>query len=985
MVLDPLSALGVAGNIVQFVDFTLRLVSKTDELYERGSLIQHEHLHRCAQQIQNFSSLLKSRLTPFKEDDKGQRSLTTKGRSANEAQDEVTKLLRVALSHCHESATELLKATSKLVIRDSNSKWQSFRQALNSIMSESALDVMTQRVFQAQQNVVMFLLLYTSSPHMDEAHVLQSGYSLEKNILSAVNRSADSIRAQIEALRVDLEAVDTSKIESFTKKFQDRHPRVFDTVGHEVRMLLPIAARETFLETLKFESINDRYDRITLAHKQTLQWVLEPSEQQQLAWDSFPAWLEARDISENPVSFGLVRIQTYPGAAMLFWNPGNVMQRSMEGLLRTLAHQALSNHNVDYDIIPAISPLRWHDCMYRNIPDPAWSLSELMALLRDSMTFLSKKTNLMLFVDGLDEFGTDRADRETLIQLFLDLRQLPNVKLCLSSRPWNEFKDSLGAFPHLKLEDLTKQDMRDYVQAELGNSRALQDFASVARAKVDDLQCQLVDKSDGVFLWLFLVTRRLKLAAQDGKQLRTLFEILDQMPPDLDEFFQHMLRRIPAQDQIQASRIFQIMINSDSKPTLMDLSFTEEEEISFALLKPIQTETKPEILSRTVALRRRLDSQCMDLLVCAPTVVQNDGLWDATQVEYLHRTVKDFLETKDSQELLLSFTTIPLDAAWYECNATISQMIFTNELIHDWSAANNDQQNGQRHRFQKRLQRLWTHSNFDSQYAKQVFELAVDEIDPLLKDGDGPIGFSTSGEGAKAAEQICRAYERYRSSTIRKHLLMALMGGFDKYATAYVADLEEHSDTWTYFYATVAPTAHGRQPPPWSLLIILLQKCRSFETVPQANSTMEPFHEAIRNWPLEGCVEDVPGRESYSKVALLLLQKTEGLSGFKWQLQELYECCERNIRATFDLLIAVSLIRDLQKARKTWRTAKGGNTSIVSPGQTPQALQPEPPAASPPSNPNEAHPITPTSRPSPMPTSSRKENSWMKLVFRTKH
>lgn len=36
--LDPLTAVGLAGTVVQFVDFSTKLVSHSVELYEKGKL-----------------------------------------------------------------------------------------------------------------------------------------------------------------------------------------------------------------------------------------------------------------------------------------------------------------------------------------------------------------------------------------------------------------------------------------------------------------------------------------------------------------------------------------------------------------------------------------------------------------------------------------------------------------------------------------------------------------------------------------------------------------------------------------------------------------------------------------------------------------------------------------------------------------------------------------------------------------------------------
>jgi hypothetical protein len=54
MVLDPFSALGVAGNIVQFVDFSSKLFSNSREAYRspNGATVENEELMKATRELQ---------------------------------------------------------------------------------------------------------------------------------------------------------------------------------------------------------------------------------------------------------------------------------------------------------------------------------------------------------------------------------------------------------------------------------------------------------------------------------------------------------------------------------------------------------------------------------------------------------------------------------------------------------------------------------------------------------------------------------------------------------------------------------------------------------------------------------------------------------------------------------------------------------------------------------------------------------------------
>jgi hypothetical protein len=59
---------------------------------------------------------------------------------------------------------------------------------------------------------------------------------------------------------------------------------------------------------------------------------------------------------------------------------------------------------------------------------------------------------LCLFIDGLDEYDGRYSD---IIDLCHEFAALPNLKLCLSSRPLLIFENAFSGSPSLQLQDLT--------------------------------------------------------------------------------------------------------------------------------------------------------------------------------------------------------------------------------------------------------------------------------------------------------------------------------------------------------------------------------------------------------------------------------------------------------------------------------------------------------------------------------------------------
>ena len=79
------------------------------------------------------------------------------------------------------------------------------------------------------------------------------------------------------------------------------------------------------------------------------------------------------------------------------------------------------------------------------------------------------RARFCFFIDGLDEYD---GDPDHIVDVLESLRSWPDIKLCISSRPWNELVDAFGrpSDPQLALEDLTREDIQIYIWHTLENN-----------------------------------------------------------------------------------------------------------------------------------------------------------------------------------------------------------------------------------------------------------------------------------------------------------------------------------------------------------------------------------------------------------------------------------------------------------------------------------------------------------------------------------
>jgi hypothetical protein len=136
--MDPLSALGVAGNIIQFVTFASGLFSKTVEIYHSTGGLSKEalNLEMVYTKLQDLSSGLESSTSLPGVD----------GGLGNEVA-ALRELSKASKADCEL----LLGVICKLRVQDRRKKaWQSFRAALQAIWKGTEIAKLEERLQKTQ-------------------------------------------------------------------------------------------------------------------------------------------------------------------------------------------------------------------------------------------------------------------------------------------------------------------------------------------------------------------------------------------------------------------------------------------------------------------------------------------------------------------------------------------------------------------------------------------------------------------------------------------------------------------------------------------------------------------------------------------------------------------------------------------------------------------------------------------------------------------
>lgn len=352
------------------------------------------------------------------------------------------------------------------------------------------------------------------------------------------------------------------------------------------------------------------------------------------------------------------------------------MQKSQEGLFRSLLYEILSQCP-DLTRTVCASKAKTFRPFVREV-EP-WSREELWHAIEQLKEQSGVRAKFCFFIDGLDEYD---GDPDRIVSVLESLRSWPDIKLCISSRPYNEFIDAFGrsSDPQLTLEDLTREDIRIYVRNTLEEN--LRFRALKARDdRSQDLVHEIVEKARGVFLWVILVVRSLLAGLRNADRIYDLQKRLQEFPETLEKYFSHMITSVEPVYREQTAQAFEFALKTEQPLSLMMYSFLDEEDLDAVAAAPFNPLTTEEISSRQDDMRRRLNGRCKGLLeVVSSEVVNLFGpstytyRFHAPKVEFHHRTVRDFLHTKDMQNMLVEHLKAGFEPKLRFCKALLAQL-----------------------------------------------------------------------------------------------------------------------------------------------------------------------------------------------------------------------------------------------------------------------------------------------------------------------
>ncbi|KAE9376490.1 hypothetical protein N431DRAFT_181433 [Stipitochalara longipes BDJ] len=677
--MDPLTAIGLVSNIISFIDFSLGLLSGAREIHDSlsGTLEQNRSRGAVVGEMKKFSAKL---LAPD---------------ASNLAAED--KELCILATECRTLSSQLVDLLEKNKPKDPKSKSQSLLSALKNKIHEKEVQDLEQRLDYCRSQLELQLNFFGRREISARLETLVEASKGDASKLERLQSHMDQLRQGVEVAFLSPEAL--------------TQIRQLVCVQEEA---LNSIAQDRILRSLEFDGMHGRYDMVHEASSDTFQWILDngdqsieehrvqknhrPSQDQikSLARELFINWLSSGEgifhlsgklgcgkstlmkfLCDHPRTE--IELGKWAGERTLvftnffFWAPGSERQKSLSGLYCALLYDILKSCP---ELIPQVLPNYWNKAL-----SAPWQVQTLFNIpdkeIRIALTQLIKNRNVgekhcfCFFIDGLDEFQeTSQDDHKAMVDLLrLWTTSLPGrVKICVSSREYNVFMNAFSPTTRLRLHDLTRRDMRNYVRDKLSH------VPDEERGKW--LIDAITDKAQGIFLWVTLVVKSMREQLENGYTIAALVKELDTLPDELEGLFRHILRSLPRVARKNAYRTLAMLTllkkYEDLQLSLLAYSFLGEyeQDPEFAMNSGFLQSGLGGITreDRVKLAGKRLVGWCRGL-------VEWDG---ASNLEYTHRSVSEFLETATIEAEIVSLTN------GFNCAEAISQLVLADLRLHDW-------------------------------------------------------------------------------------------------------------------------------------------------------------------------------------------------------------------------------------------------------------------------------------------------------------
>ncbi|KAG6361984.1 hypothetical protein INS49_010213 [Diaporthe citri] len=313
--------------------------------------------------------------------------------------------------------------------------------------------------------------------------------------------------ASVELLEEDVKHVKRiSRLELLMDSAKDHdQPDAFTDVIQEQ---IDRRRQQRILDSLWYRMLDHRVNSVSEAHLGTFDWALHPPTEE-TEWENLSQWSKFGSV--------IYWIHGKPGSGkttLMKYLYDN--SKTQYGLYRGLLYYILKDSP---SLIPDLLPEMWREAHNDGGPTDRTSLDTRASNLEPPteeemmLAFPRLKAHTQaafcFFIDGLDEYSGDPFRLITFLEKLLEKLVSDNIKVVVSSRPIPSCYQAFSRGPKLRLQDLTRNDIKTYVHDTIALHPHTETIIGMDSTIVDKIQGELTEKASGVFLWVILACRSL--------------------------------------------------------------------------------------------------------------------------------------------------------------------------------------------------------------------------------------------------------------------------------------------------------------------------------------------------------------------------------------------------------------------------------------------------------------------------------------------
>ena len=545
-----------------------------------------------------------------------------------------------------------------------------------------------------------------------QIYINNSDRSKIKDRLRIIAESAKSNSAELISLQKKVEELQCGvNIKSFSPDVQEL---LRSLLGGPHRII----AEHHILQALAFEKMRSRFDNVNEAHYKTFRWIFEDPSHAKVndhqSGVSFVNWLSnGSGIFHIAGKLGsgkstlmkylyehdrtMEHLNEWAGtnkklvfAQFFFWRAGEENQKSLSGLRRSLLYDTLEQCP---DLIPSVFPKQWQKMTSLDGRFPVklnLSKHEIFQafeqLVRNQQVY--KNHRVCFFIDGLDEYEeTCSEDYSDMVNQLVSWTEsaLPDVKLCVSSREYEVFRKAFGEDKRLRVQDLTREDISNFVRERLKGFQISKDN-EISVENSESLVEEITNRADGIFLWVALVLKSLREGIHYDNRLSSLLQRLRDMPQGMEPLFKYLLESINPTDRRTAYRTLAIVtkLREYECPdmSLFRYTFLEdyEKNANFAMDASFRNfdAGQAEISSRTEWAPARLNGQLKGLLESRHDSKSWSQHFCPQSMTFAHRSIFDFVTGKAIQGVMEDYCK-DFDIVEAACQSLLAEFKFCGQ------------------------------------------------------------------------------------------------------------------------------------------------------------------------------------------------------------------------------------------------------------------------------------------------------------------